>query len=51
MIGEPMSGKTRAVNLLAECLTTLAEMKIPEQHEFKVIIDGADGNYKIDKYD
>ena len=42
MIGEPMSGKTRAVNLLAECLTTLADMKIPEQHEFKVIINGAD---------
>ena len=36
MIGEPMSGKTRAVNILAECLTTLADMKIPEQHEFKV---------------
>ena len=36
MIGEPMSAKTRAYNILAETLTTLADMKIPEHHEFKV---------------
>ena len=39
IIGEPMSGKTKAYNILAETLTTLAEMKIPEQHEFKVRFD------------
>ena len=31
-----MSAKTRAYNILAETLTTLADMKIPEHHEFKV---------------
>ena len=36
VIGEPMSGKTKAYNILAETLTTLADMKIPEHHEFKV---------------
>ena len=37
IIGEPMSGKTQAYNILAETLTTLADMKVPEQHEFKVV--------------
>ena len=32
-----MSGKTKAYNILAETLSTLADMKIPEHHEFKVI--------------
>ena len=36
IIGDPMSGKTKTNNILAESLTTLAERKIPEQHEFKV---------------
>ena len=37
IIGEPMSGKTQAYNILAETLSTLADMKVPEQHEFKVV--------------
>ena len=36
IIGDPMSGKTKTYNILAESLTSLAEKKIPEQHEFKV---------------
>ena len=36
IIGDPMSGKTKTNKILAESLTTLAERKIPEQHEFKV---------------
>ena len=31
------SAKTKIYNILAETLTTLADMKIPEQHEFKVV--------------
>ena len=34
-----MSAKTKAYMLLAETLTTLAERKIPEHHEFRVNID------------
>ena len=39
LVGDPMSAKTKAYMLLAETLTTLAERKIPEHHEFRVNID------------